>query len=102
VFENNYVYENGSHGVLFRNENEQNSGHRNTFTNNTIESNGTNGEASGFYIGGETHDITINNNVIRSAGKGNQKTAIFVGKKSSKVTTSGNTVSGSKEIEYEK
>ncbi|MCX6302483.1 MAG: right-handed parallel beta-helix repeat-containing protein [Bacteroidia bacterium] len=102
VFENNYVYENGSHGVLFRNENEQNSGHRNTFTNNTIENNGTSGEASGFYIGGETHDITINNNVIRSAGKGNQKTAIFVGKKSSKVTASNNTVSGSKEIVYEK
>src|SRR4030066_1878855 len=87
VFENNHVYENGSHGVLFRNENEQNAGHRNTFTNNTIENNGMNGEASGFYIGGETHDITITNNIIRSTGKGNQKTAIFTGKKSSNVTT---------------
>ncbi len=102
VFENNHVYENGSHGVLFRNENEQNAGHRNTFTNNTIENNGMNDEASGFYIGGETHDITITNNIIRSTGKGNQKTAIFAGKKSSKVTATSNTISGSKEIVYEK
>jgi len=102
IFENNNVYENGSHGVLFRNENEQNAGHRNTFTNNTIENNGMNGEASGFYIGGETHDITITNNIIRSTGKGNQKTAIFAGKKSSNVTAAGNTISGSKEIVYEK
>jgi len=102
VFENNHVYENGSHGVLFRNENEQNAGHRNTFVNNTIENNGINGEASGFYIGGETHDITITNNIIRSTGKGNQKTAIFVGKKSLKVTATGNTISGSKEIVNER
>ena len=71
-------------GVLFRDETEQNSGHRNTFTNNTIENNGIAGEASGFYIGGETHDITITNNIIRSTGKGNQTTAILIGKKSSK------------------
>ncbi|MFH0842412.1 MAG: right-handed parallel beta-helix repeat-containing protein [Bacteroidota bacterium] len=102
VFENNHVYENGTHGVLFRDENEQNAGHRNTFVNNTIENNGMNGEASGFYIGGETHDITIISNIIHSTGKGNQKTAIFIGKKSSKVTATGNTISGSKEIVYER
>lgn len=102
VFENNHVYENGLHGVLFRDENEQNSGHRNTFTNNTIENNGTREESAGFYIGGETHDIKITNNIIRSTGKGNQKTAIFIGKKSSKITASDNTISGSKDIVYEK
>lgn len=102
IFENNHVYENGLHGVLFRDENEQNSGHRNTFTNNTIENNGTREESAGFYIGGETHDIKITNNIIRSTGKGNQKTAIFIGKKSSKITASDNTISGSKDIVYEK
>ncbi len=101
-FENNHVYENSNHGVLFRNENEQNSGHRNTFTGNVIENNGTGRESSGFYIGGETHDISITGNTIRSAGKGNQATAIVVGNKSSRVTSSGNTISGSKEIIYEK
>ena len=102
IFENNHVYENGNHGVLFRDENEQNSGHRNTFTKNIIENNGTNRASSGFYIGGETHDISIINNTIRFAGKGNQTSAIFVGKKSSKITASDNKISGSKEIVYEK
>ena len=102
VFENNHVYENGYHGILFRDETEQNSGHRNTFTNNTIENNGIKEESSGFYIGGETHDISIISNTLRSAGKGNQSTAIFVGKKSSKITSTGNKISGSKEIVWEK
>jgi hypothetical protein len=82
VFENNHVYENSNHGVLFRDEDEQNSGHRNKFTKNVIENNGTKSESSGFYIGGETHDIQILSNTIRSTGKGNQSTAILVGKKS--------------------
>lgn len=102
VFENNHVYENAYQGVLFRDENEQNAGHRNTFTNNTIENNGMKEEASGFLIGGETHEIVITNNIIRSTGKGNQTTAILIGKNSSKVTATGNKISGSKEIVYEK
>ena len=102
LFENNQVYENGLHGVFFRNENEQNSGHRNTFRNNLIENNGIRRESAGFWIGGETRDIVITDNIIRSAGKGNQSTAIVVGKKSSNVTARGNKISGSKEIVYEK
>lgn len=102
VFENNHVYENAHHGVLFREENEQNSGHRNAFTDNVIENNGMKRESSGFYVGGETHDISITNNTIRSNGKGNQSAAIFVGKKSSKVTSTGNKISGSAEMVQEK
>jgi parallel beta-helix repeat protein len=102
LFENNHVYENSNHGVLFRNETEQNSGHRNTFTDNIIENNGINKASSGFYIGGETHDINIINNTLRSDGKGHQATAIFIGKKSSKITATDNKISGSKEVVYEK
>lgn len=102
IFENNHIYENGFQGVYFRDEDEQNSGHRNTFTNNIIENNGMKQEASGFHIGGITHDITITNNTIRSTGKGKQTTAIFVGEHSSKVIATGNKISGSKEIVYEK
>ena len=101
-FENNHVYENGNHGVFFRDENEQNSGHRNTFANNVIENNGMINESGGFYIGGETHDITITNNTIRSTGKGKQTIAIFIGKKSSNITATGNIITGSKEIVNEK
>ena len=102
IFENNHLYENGFQGVLFRDENEQNSGHRNTFKNNIIENNGMKQEASGFFIGGITHDITITDNTIRSTGKGNQTTAILVGPNSTNIITSGNKISGSKEIVYEK
>jgi hypothetical protein len=102
IFENNHIYENANQGVLFRDDNEENSGHRNTFTNNIIENNGMKQESSGFHIGGVTHDITITNNTIRSTGKGNQTTAIFIGANSSKITTTGNKISGSKEIVYEK
>ncbi len=102
LFENNRVYENENHGVFFRNENEQNSGHRNVFTNNVIENNGMIRESCGFYIGGETHDITIINNTICSTGKGNQTTAILVGKKSSKITAKDNQIVGLKELVQEK
>jgi hypothetical protein len=102
IFENNHIYENDYQGVFFRDENEQNAGHRNSFTNNIIENNGMKEEAAGFYIGGQTHDIVITNNTIRSTGKGKQTTAILVGPLSSKVTASGNKISGSKEITYEK
>jgi parallel beta-helix repeat protein len=102
TFENNHVYENSNHGVLFRNETEQNSGHRNTFTDNIIENNGVKQESSGFYIGGETHDINITNNTLRSDGKGHQSTAIFIGRKSSKITAADNKISGSKAVVYEK
>lgn len=102
IFENNHVYENANHGVLFRNEDEQNSGHRNSFTKNVIENNGIKGEACGFNILGQTHDINITNNTIRSTGKGNQATAILIGKNSSKITASNNIITGSKEIVQEK
>jgi hypothetical protein len=102
IFEDNHVYDNGHNGVLFRNETEQNSGHRNTFTNNIIENNGTREESSGFYIGGVTHDINIQNNIIRSTGKGNQSTAILIGRKSSEITNVNNTISGSRGVIQEK
>lgn len=102
VFEGNRVFENGGHGVLFRDENEPNGGHRNTFVHNVIENNGMGEEASGFYIGGETHDIEISGNVIRSTGKGRQSTAILIGRKSSRVTSKENQISGSKEIVRER
>ena len=102
IFENNHVYENANQGVLFRNDNEQNAGHRNIFRNNTIENNGIAKESAGFYIGGVTNTITIQNNIIRSTGKGMQKIAIFIGKNSSNISVDGNKISGSKEIVYEK
>ena len=98
LFENNRVYENSRHGVNFRDETEQNSGHRNTFRNNIIENNGgPSFQAYGFYIGGRTHDIVIENNIIRSTGKGNQVAAVCIGKHSSRVEMKDNEISGCEE-----
>jgi len=102
IFENNRIFENAHHGVLFRDETEQNSGHRNSFTNNVVEDNGIKQESAGFSIGGETHDIQIARNRIRSTGKGNQRTAVFVGKTTSRITIADNDISGSKAVVYEK
>ena len=95
LFENNHVYENSRHGVYFREENEENAGHRNTFRNNTIENNGAPAfKAYGFYIDGETHDIVIEENTIRSTGKGNQAGGVFVGPKASRIQADKNTFAG--------
>ncbi len=95
VFIANRIHGNANHGVYFRNENEQNSGHRNTFRDNVIENNGSSGfKAFGFYIDGETYDILIENNTIRSTGSGNQTGAIFIGPKADRIVEKNNTISG--------
>jgi hypothetical protein len=103
LFVNNHIYENAQHGINFRNETEQNSGHRNTFKNNIIENNGNSSfKAYGFYIGGNTRDIIIENNTIRSTGKGNQVGAVGIGKNSSRINLKSNNVSGCEELVQEK
>jgi len=95
LFENNHIYENKQHGVYFRVNNEENSGHRNTFRSNIIENNGSEKtKAYGFYIDGITHDITIENNTIRSTGKGSQTGAVFIGTQASRIRERNNKISG--------
>jgi hypothetical protein len=99
IFENNSVYENASHGVCFRNETEQNGGHRNTFRNNTIENNGTaEGPSYGFFVGGHTNDVVIERNTIRSTGRGNQKAAVCLGPNARRIEVKNNTVTGHDEM----
>ncbi len=96
LFENNEIYENGRSGVAFRDENDQNSGHRNTFVNNRIEDNGSAGEAAyGVYVLGTTRGVVLKGNVIRSTGKGNQQAAVFMGSQAGEVELDGNQISGS-------
>lgn len=95
VFENNHIYENKNHGIYFREESDENSGHRNRFTGNIIENNGSpEHKAWGFYIDGQTHDISIEGNTIRSTGEGSQVGAIYIGEKASKIMEKNNTVAG--------
>ncbi len=79
LFENNHIYENKSDGVNLRGEQESNAPHRNTFTRNTIENNGTDGGGYGFSINSPAKDLKLNENIFRNSLK-TQKAAIYVQK----------------------
>ncbi len=100
LFESNHIYENGSDGIYFREEEKKNSPHRNTFLNNTIENNG----GYGISINGNIMDVVLKENVIRDTKKGSQKAAIFISKKTSAIKETNNKMSGHSNgnIVYEK
>ena len=90
LFESNHIYENQGDGVYFRDEDEINSPHRNTFVNNTVENNG----GYGFFITGKASDLLLKDNIIRSTAKGKQKGAIFLAKNSVPVVEENNKMDG--------
>lgn len=96
IFENNHIYENGANGVEFRDEDVNNSPHRNTFINNTVENNGTIKGGYGFYIAGNAQELRIENNIIRDNKSGNQKAAIYIIKNAPPVLEKDNKMSGHK------
>jgi hypothetical protein len=97
IFENNQIYENGNTGVYLRDEDLKNSPHRNTFTGNTVENNGTINGGYGFEINGKAQDLIIENNIIRDNKSGNQKAAIFIEKGAPPIIERNNKMSGHKE-----
>lgn len=96
TFADNHIYENGVNGVYLRDEDQKNSPHRNTFTNNIIENNGTLKGGYGFSINGNASDLVIENNIIRDNKKGDQKAAILVSRNAPSFKESNNTMSGHK------
>ena len=93
-FENNHIFENGTSGVFFREENPSNSPHRNTFINNTVENNGTAKGGYGFVFNGNALELVLDNNVIRDTKNGSQKAAIFIAKNAPPITEKNNKMSG--------
>lgn len=65
LFTGNTIARNGSAGVYFRRETYLNSGHRNTFRDNTLVDNGEARRAYGFYIEPHAGDLMIENNRFR-------------------------------------
>ncbi|MDH4089208.1 MAG: right-handed parallel beta-helix repeat-containing protein [Cyclobacteriaceae bacterium] len=94
LFEKNHIYENGGDGVYFRYEDQKNSPHRNTFSNNTVENNGTVKGGYGFSFYGNATDVVLKDNIIRDTKNGSQKAAIFISKSSPVVKTENNRMSG--------
>ena len=77
LFKENHIFENKNDGVHLRGERESNAPHRNTFTNNTIENNGTNGGGYGFSINSPAIDLVLSENTFGNS-KGTQKAAVYV------------------------
>ncbi len=94
LFDGNHIFENGGDGVYFRNEDEQNSPHRNTFSNNTIENNGTVKGGYGFLFKGQALDVILKDNIIRDTKTGTQKAAIYTTKDTPAVKEQNNKMSG--------
>ena len=94
LFEKNHVFENGEDGVYFRDEDEKNSPHRNTFINNTVENNGAIKGGYGFLFSGKALDVVLKDNIIRDTKKGTQKAAIFISKNTPPIKEENNKMSG--------
>jgi len=83
TFLKNLVSGNARAGIYFRQENESNAAHRNTFRENTIEDNGRPGAPGyGVRIEGATRHIRLESNTIRDTrppDRATQHTGIYIG-----------------------
>ncbi len=77
IFSENHIYNNQSDGVNLRGERESNAPHRNTFVNNIIENNGTNGNGYGFSINSPAKDLVLKENFFKNSAQ-TQKAAIYI------------------------
>jgi len=97
LFEGNTIRGNGICGVIFRQETEKLSGHRNVFRGNTIADNGGPKEGYGVYVEAPAHDLTFEGNTIeetRSGAEATQQWGIWVSKAAGPVKSEGNTFRG--------
>ena len=94
LFDANFIFENGLSGVVFRNEYPDNSPHRNTFTNNVVEDNGTRGEGYGFVFEGNALNVLLKDNIIRNTKNGKQKAPVLMLENAPPVKLENNTISG--------
>ncbi|MDX1283911.1 MAG: right-handed parallel beta-helix repeat-containing protein [Draconibacterium sp.] len=83
LFKNNHIFENKSDGVHLRGERESNAPHRNTFLQNIIENNGTDGGGYGFSVNSPAQDLVLKENVFKNSAK-TQKAAIYIHKNGNK------------------
>jgi parallel beta-helix repeat protein len=97
LFENNIIRNNGFCGVLFRQESEKLSGHRNVFRKNTIANNGSAMEGYGVYVEPHAGDILFENNVIeetRPEETATQQYGIYLKKNAGPLKSVKNTFRG--------
>ncbi len=102
LFERNKITHNGLYGVYFRQETFSNSGHRNTFRDNTILDNGSERGGAGFYIEPKAGDIVIENNRISETRAKNptQLYGVYKVKGAGEVRMENNTIQGNVRGEF--
>ena len=95
ISEANVIRMNGLNGVFFRNESLGMAAHRNRLEDNLIVDNGTDGEAAGIRIRGQTNDLVFKNNIIRdtrSEESQTQTVGILIEDKVGQVVLDGNKI----------
>ncbi|PYV89996.1 MAG: hypothetical protein DMG05_12000 [Acidobacteria bacterium] len=103
LFTHNTVTGNGFSAVYFRKESLKNSGHRNTFRDNTIANNGDVKSGYGFYVEPYAGDILIANNRIsdtRSGSNRTQRYAVYRTAGAGSIQLQNNTMEGNVVGEY--
>ena len=98
----NLVRLNRRDGVFFRNESLGMAAHRNRLEDNIIENNGTDGQAAGICIRGQTYDLVFKNNSIRDTradGSQTQTVGIRIEEKVGEVILDGNKIEAKTAIE---
>lgn len=97
----NTVRLNRRDGVFFRNESLGMGAHRNRLENNIIENNGSEGQAAGIRIRGQTNDLVFRKNKIRDtrdAGSQTQTTGILIEEQVGQVILEDNTIEARTQI----
>lgn len=103
LFTHNIVTSNGVCGVYFRKESFKNSGHRNTFKDNTIANNGDPKNGYGFYVEPYAGDILIADNRItdtRSGSSRTQRYAVYKAADAGSIQLQNNTMEGNTVGDY--
>ncbi|MCP4608354.1 MAG: right-handed parallel beta-helix repeat-containing protein [Planctomycetes bacterium] len=98
----NVVRSNSRDGIFFRNETVGMAAHRNRLEENIIENNGTQGQAAGIRIRGQTNNLLFKNNIIRDTRKDklqSQTVGIRIEEQVGQVILEGNKIEAKTEVD---
>lgn len=102
LLQKNFVRNNRSNGVFFRNESLGMAAHRNRLVENIIENNGKNSGTAGIRIRGITKDLIFQDNIIRDTRKHSQQTqtvGVLIEEGVGGVTLDGNSIEAQRTVE---
>jgi hypothetical protein len=94
IFEGNRIFENGSDGINLRRERRANAPHRNLFSKNVIENNGTREGGYGFAVYSKADGVVLRGNTFRNTGAGKQTAAVFISREGAPVELQDNVFEG--------